>query len=663
MIKKWIIRCGFLLTALIFLSTDLLNQKICKDHIKSLLAPYGIEIEEIEKITLQGASLKGVRWNNLTVEHLSCSYDTIHLIANGIKHFFHRSDFQQEVTIESLSMSYLDIPISLKTPFKAVLKPEGSTHDEIALLVGQGLVLIHSGENSFLAPSIDFYQVDLPPLKGKVSGSIEIGKQKFNLQYVSTNSTQPIEVTTKGSWNEHRVASFGGAGSFGELKKLPFKGKFFLSTTWENFSSSAFEIQGKWNGALKTALAAIEKEFKPLQGDVSVEWQLKGLLTSPSFSAQARLSNGSFEVPGIGLFLKDLKATIEGSDTHWIVKNLSAHDTEKSKGIVEGSGWIDLSTSGLEYCLTMNLKKTAVLMMENLTGIASGNLQLKGNEKEGKLVGKGHVHELKLVIDGDTGIGKDPLDIVFKDEPPPLPPSPPYLFFDLDLNMEKHAIISGQNLKTKWTGEAHLGGTVNDLRLKGDLKLVEGEYRLNGRGIDIKEGLIRFDGNIFKETTVFAIASLELKELIAEMIVRGHLDTLSLTLRSNPPLPQKEILSWILFNQGAKHITSLQGEQLARKLSEFTKGGGGSNPFSEIQGKLGIDTIDLDRRSFGGDEEVSLKLGKYLSKNLFIGVSKGINADINRIGFEASLNRHWKIQGEIGDNAEGQMHLKWKNDY
>jgi translocation and assembly module TamB len=121
-------------------------------------------------------------------------------------------------------------------------------------------------------------------------------------------------------------------------------------------------------------------------------------------------------------------------------------------------------------------------------------------------------------------------------------------------------------------------------------------------------------------------------------------------------------LSWILFNQGAKHITALQGEQLNRSLSEFTKGGT-KNPLAELQGRLGIDRIDLDRRGLTGEEEVSLKLGKYLSKNLFVGVSKGINSDVNRIGFEASLNEHWKVQGEIGDNSQGQMHLKWKTDY
>ena len=38
-------------------------------------------------------------------------------------------------------------------------------------------------------------------------------------------------------------------------------------------------------------------------------------------------------------------------------------------------------------------------------------------------------------------------------------------------------------------------------------------------------------------------------------------------------------------------------------------------------------------------------------------------SDVNRLSIEASLRKNVKLQAEVGDDAQGQILLKWKQDY
>ena len=661
--KKWLYRLLGLLCVVLFLLNDILNWELVKAPIMKIAASYGVEIAEIEQMKVGVIRLKGLTIKDKTVDNFDLTYSPAHVVANAIKYAMGRSDYTQEFSVVKVNACINDIDIALTSPIVCCYTPECLSYSQITLSAGTGSINIDAGTLAGLKPTITLSKVPIP--KGIVSGAINFTEQRFSLKLQIAEGNKKLNGHVKGEWSSHQLIKLSGHLSSTPIDKVSFSG--ILMPNFEELTHSAIKLEGAWNGTLKDVYTALGSDFKLVQGKIDARWDLQGMVCDPLFSAKASITEGTFEVPAMGLFLRNLSAKVEGSKEYWVVKDLVAHDTEFTKGMLNGSGWFDLSglkstTPDFAYCLNLQVQKIAVLMMDNLVGVSSGKLQLDGNKSGATLKGDGLVHGLKLTIDNNVGHRKSPLDIVFKDDIPQKPKQEYPVIFDIDLKMENPAVVEGENLYTTWKGGAHLGGTPSDLRLKGEMKLDSGEYNLHGRDIAIKEGVIRFDGNIFKETSLFAIATLEMKELIAEIIVRGYLDTLSLTLRSNPPLPQREILSWILFNQGARHITALQGEQLNRSLSEFTKGGT-KNPLAEIQGRLGIDRIDLDRRGSVGEEEVSLKLGKYLSKNLFVGVSKGINSDVNRIGFEASLNEHWKVQGEIGDNSQGQMHLKWKTDY
>ena len=148
-----------------------------------------------------------------------------------------------------------------------------------------------------------------------------------------------------------------------------------------------------------------------------------------------------------------------------------------------------------------------------------------------------------------------------------------------------------------------------------------------------------------------------------QAILKGAIGDTTLTFRSNPPMSQKEILAWILFGHGIDEITPFQVAKLSQSV--FTLAGGQDNPdiITQLRNKMGIDRLDISSTDSGGINELSLRLGKYISQGIFVSLNKSINAEANQVAIEANLTRHFKVQAEVGDNAEGKMSLKWAKDY
>lgn len=58
-----------------------------------------------------------------------------------------------------------------------------------------------------------------------------------------------------------------------------------------------------------------------------------------------------------------------------------------------------------------------------------------------------------------------------------------------------------------------------------------------------------------------------------------------------------------------------------------------------------------------------MQVGKYLSKGVFVKLSKDVTNEVNRVGVEAKVHKNVSVQAEVGDDSEGKVMLRWKKDY
>ena len=61
--------------------------------------------------------------------------------------------------------------------------------------------------------------------------------------------------------------------------------------------------------------------------------------------------------------------------------------------------------------------------------------------------------------------------------------------------------------------------------------------------------------------------------------------------------------------------------------------------------------------------DVSIKVGKYISDGVAVTVSKVVGSDTNYVGFEAQLAPSLTAEAQVGADEIGILSLKWKKNY
>ncbi len=102
----------------------------------------------------------------------------------------------------------------------------------------------------------------------------------------------------------------------------------------------------------------------------------------------------------------------------------------------------------------------------------------------------------------------------------------------------------------------------------------------------------------------------------AEIIVKGPVNKPAISFRSNPPLSQREVLSYILFNRGISDITPGQGDELTQSFMSLNSNEqtSRSNDFlSRVRNNIGIDRLDFAACD-NQNKEFALQAGEYSRK-------------------------------------------------
>ena len=152
---------------------------------------------------------------------------------------------------------------------------------------------------------------------------------------------------------------------------------------------------------------------------------------------------------------------------------------------------------------------------------------------------------------------------------------------------------------------------------------------------------------------------------MAEIILKGPVTKLAVSFRSNPPLSQREILSYILFGRGISDITTNQGTQLSQSFVDLQNNSQASSSgdfLSRLRNNVGIDRLDFGSSN---DNDYSLQIGKNITENITFSVNKSIIDAMYHYSIEAKLRKNLKAEAEVGvgDGYLLRSSIKWKKDY
>ncbi len=454
---------------------------------------------------------------------------------------------------------------------------------------------------------------------------------------------------------------------------LPFTAS--LSPPGLNVSQiTPFSLNLEAEGKIDPYMHLLYNDSTNLTGDVKIALNLSGQINAPRIQGSIDLYNGAYESLSSGSTFHNIQAHLEGDGSKIVLKNLSAENTKS--GSITASGVIDVDKNK-DFPFDLQIHPSHIFIMEsdyaNIS--ASGPLRLIGTRKKAKL--QGNLAVDTAVIDMEGALPKQIKSVEVKyinlkegEQLPQHLEAPSTLSsveFDIKLQFPGKVLIEGKHLTSEWKGAIAITGTPTDPLLNGDLRVMRGEYNFNGKVFNLTQGSIHFAGSPGKKTSIYVVASKEIDRIKADIIVKGPTNKLVVSFRSNPPLSQREILSYILFNRGISDITPDQGDQLSQSfisLNESEQTSSSDDFLTRIRNNIGIDRLDITSND-SENKDLALQVGKYITEGVFVSINKSISDIGNRLAIEAKIHKNLKAQAEveIGGDAQGKVSLKWKKDY
>ena len=230
----------------------------------------------------------------------------------------------------------------------------------------------------------------------------------------------------------------------------------------------------------------------------------------------------------------------------------------------------------------------------------------------------------------------------------------PVFGLDVSISAPRRILVRGRGLDAELGGALRLRGTTAAVEPSGQFELIRGRLDILGKRFTLTEGLVQMQGALtpwlrFAATTVTA-------DITATITLEGPATAPELRLSSVPDLPQDEVLARLLFARGIEKLSPLQAAQMAQAVAQLA-GKGGEGLMGRLRAAFGLDDLDLATDAAGA---TTLKLGKYLSDNIYTDVTVGDGVNIN---LNLDLRPGLTARGTLGADGNSGIGIYYERDY
>jgi translocation and assembly module TamB len=589
---------------------------------------------------------------------------------------------------------YGEIPLTLRGPTALTITQRGYDLGPLALSIGPGRVeaLGRVGEDGCTI-SLSLEEIPLrilrlaggPDLSGVVRGTLQLaggsqqpeGKGELHVRELTLSGVEGIpafQLTATAELSHGRVRGLAtlqgrGAGTLDAEAEVPLS---LSLLPFRSFLPGSGEIRGRLGGEVDTALvgALLALDDQRLEGPLGVRLAVAGTVSTPSISGEARLQNGAYENLRTGTILRDLELVVVAKPSRVTLQRAQA--TDGAGGTVTATGWLDLLTGEeFPFSLEVKLREATVVRHDYVTATAAGRLTLSGSATRALLRGEIEVAPAEIRIPERLPLDIPNLEIIEIGGPPRQAPAAPEKgrvttfrpTLEVDLASPGRIFIRGRGLESEWRGTLRIRGSAEEPIITGSLSLVRGRFDFPGKEFTLTRGQIGFDGAVPPVPNLEMEAEARAPKFIARLHLSGPFSSPTITLSSEPPLPQEEILSQLLFGRSSAAITPLEAAQLAYAANALV-GGGGPDFMGRVRRLLRIDQLQVKQRETPeGTQEAAVVAGKYILDGVYLEVEKGTEATKDKASLQVEVTPNITVGTQVGVDSQGGVSLNWRWDY
>ncbi len=230
------------------------------------------------------------------------------------------------------------------------------------------------------------------------------------------------------------------------------------------------------------------------------------------------------------------------------------------------------------------------------------------------------------------------------------PPAPRRLPLPLDVDV---TFDFGERFHVEERGlDAFLSGRLRvrsdgagRLSADGVVNVDRGTYLAYGQTMFIDNGRLYFNGPPGDPGLAITATRRNLPVQVGIRIT-GTALTPVVQLISEPPMPDNEILSWLILGRSPGSTSTADAAMLAAAAEALIAGPSGVPITTRLARQVGLDEIGLRSR---GDEGEAVAIGRRLSDRVYLFLERGLSAATNALIIEYALTRELRLRAEAGE--------------
>lgn len=607
-----------------------------------------------------------------------------------------QNDTGNELTISRIEGSFGKTPIESGSPIKLTLSEGVTKISNLDLRIQGGQIqaslLFNSPElalnTKFSQLPLALFDHALPELKlrGQLNGQVNLSgspKNPSGATHLILSNVHSLDVEDSKHYMgagtidinlENDLLSAQAAFKQSKIGHLSFSGSSPISkaSNWDELVSNSAALEGKLNGDID--LIGLNPFFvgtgEWTRGHLKLNGSAQGTVGSPQVTGSVNLKEGEFQIVQLGTHLKNITLDLSANPSSINLKRFSA--ITAGQGVILAKGTLQ-KTKEIDYTANFTVKMNQAILsaIDMLKTQVSSNLTLKGPLSNSVLSGNVEINKAEIRIPD-----KLPANLVVveveKKQKPSLSEKPssqdsntstPIIQSRLDVKIHapNQIYLKGRGLDAEMQGNIHVTGTTNNPNANGKLKIRKGLWKVLGKSLKFKRGIIALENAPKKDPEVDFEAEIDDPKWKIIFSLTGPATQPSISYRSIPQMPQDEILSRFLFNKDAGNISPFEAIKLASAAAELAGlTGSGPSITDKISSNLGLDSVDI-----GGDGDGGAKVeaGKYISDKVFVGVTQGSKPGSTGAKVQVEVTPNLKIEGEMTGNSDSKMGLNWEMDY
>jgi len=389
-------------------------------------------------------------------------------------------------------------------------------------------------------------------------------------------------------------------------------------------------------------------------GWVSNSFTILGTVGQPQISGEIKIRDGGIYLPYQGITLENIAVSVEaGEEVAYVTGTATS-----GPGKLTAAGTIQYGKEGVEGTFTLQGEDFVAVNLPEYVFRVNPDIQLSFNNKRGEIRGTIDIpyglitpEEMKDSVSASE-------DVVFvngneeeqKDGWP--------FGMDIGVRLGDDVRIDGYGLSGRLAGKLRIITTSDDSLVgRGELDLVDGTFSIYSRSLNIQRGRILFTGGPIDNPGVDVRAQMKVsdeeargKGYLVGVDISGLVQDLEYHLFSDPYMEDTEILSLMIVGHSLADSTQTEGNML--EAAAVMLGVKGSSGFVEGIGSfLRLDDLHLEGSST--KENMSLVLGKRVTKDLYIGYDLNMFSQLGQFRVRYDLTRGFSVETTNSSESTG----------